>query len=232
MMREKPPEVKEKMQRWVQSAINYTNGAFIRSKIAARLKLVHSSEVSYDEPSDISASHDRLMGRDDGFFDFVHQLRNETAADLVILIVENVDDYCGKANVLDELTVSNEHRAFAVVARSCEEFRSEFAHEVGHLFGGQHDWHISSTSLPFPYSHGFINFDEQWRTIMAKIPECVNRDIPCHVIPYYSNPDLTYNGSPIGTSIGQQNPTDNRRTINQTASSVASYRLRNAPPEC
>ena len=105
--------------------------------------------------------------------------------------------------------------------------------------GAQHDWYeyLKFYGLPpaYPYSFGYVNASAGWRTIMAYDTECVDRGLDCSRLPYWSNPDLTLGdepmGVPEGTStscvIGEYDPNcdaDNRKTLNATASIVASFR--------
>jgi hypothetical protein len=51
-----------------------------------------------------------------------------------------------------------------------------------------------------------------------------NCPVDCPRIGYFSNPDLAYNGEPIGIPEGQPNAADNRKTLNNTAFTVANFR--------
>jgi len=88
-----------------------------------------------------------------------------------------------------------------------------YAHEIGHTFGCDHNVANASGGRAFSYSYGYVDSTEPntFRTIMAYGTKSM--------IPYFSNPNLTYNAEPIGTSVA-----DNAATINTTRVNVAKYR--------
>src|SRR4051794_33831700 len=45
-----------------------------------------------------------------------------------------------------------------------------------------------------------------------------------HSHPYFSNPNVTYNGQPVGTAENAFQPTNNAHTLNNTAFTVANFR--------
>ena len=65
---------------------------------------------------------------------------------------------------------------------------SSFAHEIGHLLGGGHPIGYS----PYTYGHGMHIPEINVETVMGNLWEPEQ-------IPFFSNPDLTYNGYAIGT---------------------------------
>ena len=227
----------KRMRELIYLAVAETNLSYENSQLDQRLNLVHFEEVSYDEETFPEAlSH--LTHPTDGVMDNVHTLRDTYAADEVVLLIE---DYtaCGLAWLMMEVSPDFETYAFAVVNQSCATGNYSFGHELGHNMGAQHDWYeyLKSFGLPpaYPYSFGYVNASAGWRTIMAYDTECVDRGLDCSRLPYWSNPDLTLGdepmGVPEGTStgcvIGEYDPNcdaDNRKTLNATASIVASFR--------
>ncbi len=88
-----------------------------------------------------------------------------------------------------------------------------FIHEVGHNLGCQHDRDHSSGGGAFSYSYGY-DIPGVFATIMSyDQPE----------IGYFSNPDIEYQGYPIGVPEGEPDAADNARTINETRILVANY---------
>lgn len=61
---------------------------------------------------------------------------------------------------------------------------------------------------------------ERYRTVMAYDNEFGEYTR----IPYFSNPDVSYQGIPTGVLPGQPNEANNALTINNSASTVASFR--------
>jgi hypothetical protein len=98
------------------------------------------------------------------------------------------------------------------------------AHELGHNMAARHDWYEDDTSgAPFTYNHGHINFADGWRTVMSyNNPACTNGY--CSRLPYWSNPNLTYGGDPLGVPEGEAYAAENYRTLNNTAFTVANFR--------
>jgi hypothetical protein len=221
-------------------AITETNDSYSNSGINQRLRLVHTEEVDYTETGDLFKDRNRLRGTSDGYIDNVHSLRNKYSADLVSLWVETAD-YCGVGDIMKEVNTSFASKGFCVVKRSCATGNYSFGHELGHIMSARHDWYADDTDgSPYTYNHGYYNLPDLWRTIMAYNEgcDCSNEDSPCPDmdsrdtpwspecvrIAYWSNPDKTYGGDPMGVPVGQANAADNRRTLNNTSSTVASFR--------
>src|SRR5262249_4699993 len=97
-----------------------------------------------------------------------------------------------------------------------------FPHEVGHVFGSEHDRANASGSGAYPYSYGYQHevSGNPFITIMAYDCNTLN----CPTIPYYSNPTVNYNSSPTGIASNQNNSADNAQSLNNTAPTVALFR--------
>lgn len=164
----------------IQTAIDETNHSYDNSNIYAQTYLAHSAQVSYNEAGNTYGQHlDYLEDNSDGIIDNVHNLRDQYLADVVILIV-NDDSYCGIANLL-----ANSATAFGVVHYHCATAPAfSFGHEIGHLQGAQHD--VDEDTNPyFTYGHGYVDPNDQWRTIMAYPDACSG----CNRVQYWSNPN-------------------------------------------
>ncbi len=226
----------KRMRELINLAVAETNLSYQNSQLDQRLNLVHYEEVDYVEETFPEAlSH--LTHTSDGVMDNVHALRRQYAADEVVLLIE---DYtaCGLAWLMTEVSGDFETYAFAIVNWNCAAGNYSLGHELGHNMGAQHDWYqyLLSYGIPpaFTYSFGFVNASAGWRTIMAYNDECEDRGLDCSRLPYWSNPDLTLDGEPMGVPegtstscfIGEYDPNcdaDNRKTLNATASTVSSF---------
>jgi hypothetical protein len=231
------------MERAINFAVVNANAIYRNNQINQRLRLVHTAPVDFHESSvaTTEAAVVALQQPNDGQADAVHGLRNQSGADLVMLVVDGdvwPDWTGGDANVLYENTTSlSEYAAFSLVDWEFLETTVTFPHELGHSMGLQHDWYLSASELvPYPYARGYVNPDAGWRTIMAYDNECKAKGKDCPRIPYFSSPDLTYQGLPLGVREGtntscragsaNNSPCDANavKTLNNTAATVAAFR--------
>ncbi|MDR1343695.1 MAG: T9SS type A sorting domain-containing protein, partial [Prevotellaceae bacterium] len=91
-----------------------------------------------------------------------------------------------------------------------------FGHEIGHLLGCRHDPYVDNTQTPFAYGHGYVNPSNTWRTIMAYPDACGS----CTRLLYWSNPNVTYGGVPMGTT----STNNNTRVWNEQSNSIMTFR--------
>lgn len=211
----------------INLAVTETNQTYGYSGIIQRLHLVRAAEVSYTETTFDAALYD-LTNPSDGKMDIVHTLRNTYAADEVVLIVNN-PQYCGLAWLMQTVTTAFEDHAFAVVNWQCATGYYSFGHELGHNMGAHHDYYAVSKynqgSGAYWYSYGYVNTTKRWRTVMAYNDACADLGFNCTRIPYWSNPNVYYDGVPVGTASA-----NNRLTLNNTAWTVANFRIGESPP--
>ena len=81
----------------------------------------------------------------------------------------------------------------------------------GHNLGSDHDRENASNTGAFDYSYGyrFVANGTIYRDVMAYDPGIR--------IPYFSNPNITYLGVPIGIAAGSPNSADAARTLTALA---------------
>jgi hypothetical protein len=207
------------MNTLIHLAVQETNTGYINSGIRQILNLVQAQEVAYDETDfDWDLTLDRLTGKNDGYLDSVHALRDTSRADAVVLLV-NDGFYCGLSWLMTSPQPSFAASAFSLVNWDCATGNYSFAHELGHLMGSHHDWLTTSEIGCFTYSKGYQAPNRSFRTIMAY-------DCPggCPRINHWSNPDILYNGQPTGAYYLGSTPADNRRSINNTTPIVVNWR--------
>ncbi len=211
------------MKAAIALAMTETNTAYFNAGITTRLRLVHTQEVSYTEPTGsglgvFSTDLSRLVNPIDGYMDNVHALRNQYGADMVSLIVENGGGYCGLANAI----MATAPGAFDVVQRSgCMTGYYSFGHEFGHLQGARHDRYVDGTLTPFSYGHGYTHpvTGAAWRTVMAYNDKCASVGLNCTRLQYFSNPSKLYNSAAMGDAYSK-----NYSVLNATALTVANFR--------
>jgi hypothetical protein len=208
----------------IQLAIDETNLSYENSGITHRLRLVHSEPITYTESGDANTDLNRLWDPADGYLDIAHSARDDYMADVVSLWVEDLNA-CGIGFLMSVVSESFEGYAFSVVRRDCATGYYSFGHEIGHNMSARHDRYVDDTDKsPYSYNHGYVDSDNMWRTIMAYNAECSDAGFNCQRIAYWSNPDITYNGAPTGIPEGYPEAADNRKTLNNTAYTVANFR--------
>ena len=200
-----------------QLAVDQMNASFANSGIAASVRLVRSTQLAYSESDGFDEAVDDLMTPGDGELDEVHGLRDETAADIVALLIDN-DEYCGLAAGIKV----TETAAFTAVNHACAVANVSFAHELGHLLGARHNPEADPSTSPYPYGHGYQQPAGPWRTVMAYA--CATTT--CPRLEHWSNPNVSIGGRPTGTAATH----DNARVLNERAGTVAAFRTREVGP--
>ena len=197
-------------QTLAQSAIDTTNTTYINSKIRQRVRLVNAQETAISETGSLGSELPVL--RNDAT---VAGLREQYKADLVAMI-SNSSDNCGIGYLMGS---ANPLNGFTVTSRTCAVGNLSFPHELGHNIGSQHNPENGSGAT-YPYGYGHY-VDGIFRTVMSYVDPCPNG---CTRRPYFSNPEVLFNGLPTGID----NARDNARSINNTADTIANYRYSGA----
>jgi len=195
------------------------NLCYANSGVNLRLNLVHAEAVHYPEEGWLSQDLTRLLAKADGYLDEVHRLRTEYAADLVTLIVEQEYSglYAGLASQMMQLTSDFSASAFSVVRRPYLTGNYTLVHELGHNMGCGHDRANNAGGALTSYASGY-RLDVggiTYRTVMAYRPG--------RQIPYFSNPNLRFQGVPLGAPEGAANAADNARVLGLSGATVAGF---------
>jgi hypothetical protein len=205
------------MEATVQAAVDAANTAYGNSQIVQRLRLVHTAEVPYNEATAGDYSeHLNWVAADAA----VAALRNTYRADVVDMMVQD-GQFCGIASLMVNVGPSFESSAYSVTTRSCAVGNFSFAHELGHNMAAHHD-PANGGAAAYPYAYGhFVN--GSFRTVMSYSTQC---PAGCTRVSRFSNPAISYLGSPTGIAGAR----DNHLTLNNTANVVANFRQEAAPP--
>lgn len=196
----------------ILTAVGLSNGSFVNSNIQQSIELAYIGKTNYTE-SGYAADLNRFKSKNDGVMDEVHSLRDLYSADVCVLLTYD-EDLCGLAAGIGV----EANNAFCIVSvdDDCATKNYSFIHEIGHLLGCRHDVAVDNTNTPFAYGHGYIAPSKQWRTIMAYGYGCND----CVRINYWSNPDVLYNGIPMGTS----NRQNNARVWNEQSNKIINFK--------
>lgn len=217
----------ESLRQRILRAVENANFRFTNSLVGIRLNPVFVGPLAWTESGSILTDWETFQ-----FDSRVLTLRNNFKADLVYLFVEaETFGYGGIGSIPP--AGGNPDRAFSVQTRTMLFGRPRdvaftenfvFAHETGHMLGAHHDYlntfdaNGNPSTGAFNYSYGY-RFDADnftYTTVMAYEP-----GIP---VPYFSNPNLTFQGVPLGTTNSNPVPADNAQTLNRLAPYVARYR--------
>ena len=213
-----------------------TNQANANSGVTHRIRLVLREEVEYIEDGDSFIDLDRLANDSDGYIDHVHEWRDLYAADLIHLVTGSGSE-CGVAWISWD-----ESSGFALTVSECGGL--VFAHELGHNMGLAHDRYAEGVPVTGS-NYGYVNqrmFDEgapesaRWGTIMAYYDQCEEvGGFYCPKVAYFSNPDVTYNGDPMGVpadhpSTGVDGPADAVGTLDDRRGITANFRRSSSSP--
>lgn len=210
-----------------------TNQALAESGVRARVALVASEAVDYTEAGEYEVDIRRLADPSDGYLDGVHAVRDRVGADLVHLIVGDLD-VCGVAQLGGPVGITL-HRCGG----------RTLAHELGHNLGLHHDRyelvHLARRALSLHPGYGYVNQrgfdagstpDNRWLTVMAYWSQCHAISVLCTSLLRFSNPRQAWLGDPIGVpdvvdSMGDDGPADAVAVLEVTVPVVAGFR-RNA----
>ena len=244
---------REEIEALIDLYVTETNQALMDSGVIQRINLVRTAEVDYTEAQEpeVRCRNSALRNPSDGHLDEVHAMRDQHAADVVALIV---GDPCGPGGEASSwwLYASPDEtpaeHAFTVLRSDSPP--GAFVHELGHNMGLRHDRYgeihgcctvpyDQTWNMPHPYSYGYVNqraFEpdaqesSRWTTIMAYQTQCEDAGFRCPTLLRFSNPDMAYNGDPMGVpgdepSTREIGPADARRTLNETRRMVANFRV-------
>ena len=233
------------MKAKIDDLVVATNMAYADSGVNQTINLVAAEEVAYSETADINDDLVRLSRKSDGYLDEVHTIRDQSHADIILLLRSRFDSdgTTGIAYVMNTVGANHARLAFGV---SIVDART-FAHELGHIMGLAHDRYVACNSTGCRgrsriYAYGYVNQEafksgapvsKRWRTIMAYPYQCEDAGFSCRGRPLrFSNPNQRYpgtNGDPLGVAgtritIDPDGPADAARTLNENRDTVVDFR--------
>jgi len=207
------------VEQMAELAISQTNQAFANSAVDQQVVLAGVEQVSFSSTTDIEDDLNSLVDDNE-----VQQLRDDFDADIVVYISNNgVYDAAGLAFLFPPAAF-----AYAIVQRDNATSTFTFAHELGHLFGCNHQQcNLTQTDActgNFGFNHGFRYSYQICVPNFIKLP--VSRSTTMHVLQSsrprrlrFSNPDV-FEG---GVATGVQNTNDNARVIEDNGCTVSCF---------
>jgi hypothetical protein len=199
----------------------YTNQAFVNSQANVRTRVVAvlpAPDYNPEGKEDVVAAYDYLTDAPQS----AGSLRGAHKADVVGLLASETGAFAvapgpplptespgaGRMMLLDQAMTNAEP--------------DTFAHELGHLLGLLHDGEWEGDEYEF--ARGYVAPSMKWRDIMAYESRCEAVGKKCPLIPYFSNPRLTYEGEQLGVPKGQPGEADAVSMLNESGPIVAAYR--------
>lgn len=208
------------LESMIRSAVQSANQAYLNSFANVTLNLVGLQQSRVTEGSGMVATLDKFS-KDTT----VRSLRDNLSADMVMLVTQNTD-WCGYATLWYSYSGSTTNwDAYAAINSGCLS-NNTLAHEFGHLQQLDHNRENATGLAAYPYSYGYR------RCTTGGFIDIMS--YPCSGMPriaQFSNPDVTYNGYPTGVAYeaDPSHSADTARTLNGTATLVASYRVSSSP---
>ncbi len=199
------------IRKQIDRAVLEANTVFQNSHANVRIRLRSAARVKYPESGDTSIDFDRLNNTKDGFLDFAPAYKAATHADLLCLVVEAADGYPFLA-----LQGPSAFKATSIIRRDHLAGSYYFPVMLSFNFGCQVQRGQAGDSPAFPYGYGytFSTTNGDFTTVERSYGQR---------IPYFSNPEISWYGVPIGVPEGQTNAADNAAVLNETAPLVSAY---------
>ena len=197
-----------------------TNQAFENSNIDASVSI--AAKIAVDEsPISGGLAFDELSQKK-GPFSNIDVIRQKYHADLVHFYPLRLKDACGLAYYAAFPDGWSEREyGYGATAVFCTGNLTT-AHELGHNFGAAHDRYVEDGGTNAA-NYGYVDLENQFKTIMAYTNECDDNDVYCENIAHFSNPNQLYGTAPTGLSEPVSKATDNSAQINASALTLANF---------
>jgi hypothetical protein len=212
----------------IENLIGVTNLVYARSAIVPRLRLVGTTTVEYSVQQPEKLEVDAFdLSAGTGNLQELHDLRDQTGADLVSLLVLNGTTCYGVPLACGYGFTQREHagpgdapgsasweanfaaEGFSVVSIYAAFNAHTFTHEVSHNLGAHHDWYSFAIDGYAPtvdaFARGWILVGGGFRTLMAYNRLCELGGLGnapdtsfCDLLPTLSNPLQSYLGERRG----------------------------------
>lgn len=194
--------------------------------------LVYAEAINHDDLN-TNLNDDKNVIRSGALSAQVNALRDQYGADLVSIFCKYGT---GIGDMSSDPTNFSSSQAYSAINYDyVMGSLHSLSHELGHNMGMNHEWETSNSVQPCEHFHGYTNqvvvqqgaatpADKRWRTTMSYGKACTDVGISCTRLTRWANPDLLYNGDPMGVPIGSNHPSDERYGLMRTACIVANYK--------
>lgn len=201
----------------ISDALNRANDVFTNSNVEARLKLVHSVELTdYKEATGDKPFYtmlDELVAGTATGLKTLHDLRNTHKADLVCLLVKD-GSLGGLAYTMTTASAGWAKWAYSVVNYEVSASTWTMGHEIAHNLGCGHQ-DGNSKGPDYARGHSFKGNDQKlYKTVM------VEKSQPGTRVPHLSNPAVKYSDTATGVADKQ----DNARIVTDNWKTTANFR--------
>lgn len=210
------------IQGQINQAVLEASTVFQNSQVNARVRLVATSQINYTESGSVSNDLARLRNPADPVFKTVPPLRKQYAADLVCLVTETGSDqnFAG-------LPGPSAENAFSIIRQPFLTGSNLFPVALSFNFGCQLERPYATGTGAFPYGYGYSIWADTIETVSwggtVELEYSTVEGFSGIRLPYFSNPNIQYDGQPLGVPPGQPNSADNALVLNQTAPIVAGF---------
>ena len=212
----------------IASMMALSNLTMKNSLTGITFRLAHSEQVNYTEDGKLLNSISRLQNNNDGYMDNVHALRTKYKADLVQLLTID-EDNGGLGYQINNVAGQYELGFSACMVSLVGGEHTASVHEIGHNFGlGHGAEQLGENNGIFPYSFGWrwkgsdINIHKTYYycSVMSYWSGDNYADgISAMNVPYFSNPNVTYQNNPTGDT----KKADAARSLREMKHVIASY---------
>jgi hypothetical protein len=178
---------------------------------------VHKGLVTFTEESTLLSTINRLKDPNDGFLDDIFALRQSHQADIICVIPRTASDV-GWAQIMHTPHLGFRSQAFFAVRADALTNTILFAHEMAHTMGLNHErgQNIGAGAYSYSFANNFRGNDGvNYGTICSQ---------NLTLAPFFSNPNLSFQGQPTGVPEAQTNSSDCARTLNNVAGLVSQFR--------
>jgi len=195
-------------------AIQQANQAYADSAVVQKVRLVHLAEVDYFESGVLQTDLDRLTRAADGIMDEAITLRIDYRADLVHLILAFGDQ--SELGWLNNFSTFNTTWTFSVSSLPYLG-NDAFTRAIGSNQGIEHDWvplNVAMGAFPqYSFGYAFNGNSGPWKTLMSNGNGTRIRR--------HSNPQLTWDGVPMGQPLTSATPAFAAQSLNNTGPTIA-----------